>query len=373
MAAGAALMFFGGMLQAQTQTYYTEFDFTWGVTSSNGMASISATGWDEVTIKVALTNRENLPISWYFDVVDAVDIGGGVWWCQDKSRDTDSFGQYFSWPISFNLASGISDVFTFTGTFPNNYNGIYTGCIVYYETPSNGDIETTSRKALFVSANVTASEIEYWVIARHGSSTVQKGSWSLVVYEMTWWSNTGTLFASWLVSLDNGSWKVRLILDFNKVYNIVYIPHGWLSSYLSGVVITSSTTWFDFTTWDNLNCVHSSWYNRMWNLAKVVGSENAKKDKKIDNADYWLFQAIFTDAAWADQWQNPVWQIRSKTGFTVLNPQSMYNLIVDNYVNSSDSSELFNSYGKSDCVFTNNIIYDMVEQKFIFPNEVFFN
>lgn len=265
MAVGAALLSFGWMLQAQTQTYYTEFNFnfTWNVvTGADGYTAEITTTWGvEGNIQVALTNKDTGTIAWHFDVVDAVQIEGGVWACQDKSTDDDVFGHHFTRPNDFTLNPGESDTYTFTYNFPRYYSGNYMWCILYYETDTARDVATTSRKALLVSAQIASSEVWYEVIVypvdRSSTSTFwYADSWYIRVYSVD--DGVWTQVAYWWVVINNNwIWIVNLIIE-PWYYNIVYNSWSSLASYISWIYISGQPNQqFNFTTWGNLYWVET--------------------------------------------------------------------------------------------------------------------
>lgn len=321
MAVGTALLSFGWLLQAQTQTYYTEFDFTWWVTVSDYTAQITTTWWVTWTIQVALTNREKFAIEWHFDVVDAVQIDGGVWACQDKSTDDDVFGHHFTRPADFTLNSGASDTYTFSYNFPRYYSGNYMWCILYYETDTARDINTTSRKALLVSAQVASAEQTYtvkvypwWWSTRPDKSDY----WYLILYNVTPTTQNAIDWNSWSWVIYseiyiNGQWQwsVDLIIE-PWYYNVVYKSQSSLSSFLSWVYITWDPQLFDFTTWDNLiwtqflelsdDMAFLSWqtlshwfdrYQRWWDILVLT-----PVDYSWSSWGSWLF--ILSDTDWND-------------------------------------------------------------------------
>jgi hypothetical protein len=163
---------------------------------------------------------------------------------------------------NFVLSAGASMTWLLNLIFPDNYSGIYNGCVVYglYNTFASSGWNTDVRKAIFLDVDVSPglSKFEVKTYPSNRQSGKWWNYWKLFFYS---WNRLLPLFSWFVTTNESATWTY--VQDIPSwMYDIVYKWQWQIWSYLSWVQITWwQTMLLDFTTWSNLYITKLEWSN----------------------------------------------------------------------------------------------------------------
>lgn len=278
----AFLLFWGCVLAAGTETWYTDFEITsWeAVSTTSGQTTWSYT-W-------SLTNHDTDVVAGEFNFVDAVKLANGYYACKADNQ-SGVFGQYLHMDgsTSFLVQPGETITWTINFDFPASYSGTYHGCIVYSVRDDEdmwGDavMNMTSRKAKHVSVTLQASQVSIQIVAnldgRWSQDTMNlygyESRWKILFYPPN--HSTGDLpIASWYVIMDHEWSGILMWVTITAgTYDVVYKWWHHLASYIPNVAI-SPWVILDFVldaiwVWEvahNIQMYNWWWtYQRAWDM-----------------------------------------------------------------------------------------------------------
>ncbi len=154
----------------EVNTRYTEFYFLSGIESSNSIL-LNLTWWETGNVNIYLENKSDSTFNWKFSFVDGAIVDHWSTWIRVCKSENEKliFGQYVSTNLeSFSVASNWNITRSLDLLFPAWYSGVYHWCVVYSPiiSESDGYLNTSARKAIFLDVNIVSSVSNYNVVAR---------------------------------------------------------------------------------------------------------------------------------------------------------------------------------------------------------------
>jgi len=333
----------------EVNTRYTEFYFLSGGEYSNNVL-VNLTGWETGNVTIYLENKSDSTFNWKFSFVDSDIVqhwSDGIRVCRSEN-EKDVFGQYVSVDLdSFSIVSDWNISRSLNLLFPAWYSGVYYGCVVYYPniSESDGYLNTSARKAIFLDVDVTSSARVFDVIVRpafrrtngDGYSLPQSDFW---LFEYQWWVWNEIYNSSKNLS------DPKIDIDTDGISSVVFVPpvngnqylvafkwNGAISVGYTGIwdASISSFNFFSGDIADNLSSdyvfKYFAWwftwnYLRAWDLANDIWTFDLIKD-----ADFTLMTDSLT------------------VSFGALHPD-WYDLDRNTKINALEQTMLLDSYNR---------------------------